>query len=137
MLPVETLTIRSTELQIKLTNPLFKLAFKRQLMPDVRNEKGYISTQVNLVKIGSLWLATVPGELLPRLGLALKASLRQAGACVAGIIGLANDELGYILPADDFRYPLNPLKPGGHYEETMSISKDIGSKVIYALRTLL
>ena len=46
---------------------------------------------------------------------------------MAGVICLANDELGYILPAEDFRFPLNPFKPGKHYEETNSISKEIGT----------
>jgi len=135
--PVETLDVQTAEVRVRLTNLLFKLAFKRQLMPDVRDKKGTVSMQVNLVKIGPLWLATVPGELLPKLGLALKASLREAGAGVAGVIGLANDEVGYLLPEEDFRYPLNPFNPGKHYEETMSLSKDAGSIVIGALQSLL
>lgn len=137
MLPVKTLTVQSAQVQIRLTNLLFKLAFKRRLIPDTRNKNGRVITQVNLVRLGPLWLATVPGELLPRLGLALKASLRAAGAGVAGVIGLANDELGYILPEEDFRYPLNPFRPGAHYEETMSLSKEVGPKVMAALWSLL
>ncbi len=99
-------------------------------------KKGDIITEVNLIKIGPLWLATIPGEMLPKPGLALKASLREAGAGIAGIIGLANDELGYILPKEDFRYPLNPLNPGKHYEETMSVSKEMGAKVVEAVKSL-
>jgi hypothetical protein len=137
VLPFGTLVVQSTEVQVKLTNLLFKLAIKRKLMPDVRDSKGCITTQINLVKVDPLWLATVPGELLPKLGLALKAKMRQAGAGVMGVIGLANDELGYILPEDDFRYPLNPFKPGKHYEETMSLSKSVGSKVMNAFQSLL
>jgi hypothetical protein len=127
---------RKKEIQVRLTNILYKIAFMRKLLPDVR-VKGRVTTEVNLIKIGDLWLATVPGELLPKLGLALKASLTEAGAQVAGVIGLANDELGYILPKDDFKYPLNPLNPGAHYEETNSVSKDIGPKVMEAILTLL
>jgi hypothetical protein len=137
ILPAEALAVRSAEVPVRLTNPLFKLAFQQQLMPDLRDKTGRIHTQVNLVKVGPLWLATVPGELLPKLGLALKASLQQAGAGVAGVIGLADDELGYILPAEDFRYPLDPFNPGKHYEETMSISKEVGPKVMDALASLL
>ena len=82
-------------------------------------------------------MATVPGELLPKLGLAIKDKLRAAGAQVTGIIGLANDELGYILPKEDYRYPFNPLNPKDHYEETMSISKEIGPKLMEAVDELL
>ncbi len=130
------ISIQKKEIKVKLTNILYKIAFKRKLLPDIR-VKGRISTEVNLVKIGELWLATIPGEMLPKLGLALKAGLREAGAKVAGVIGLANDELGYILPIEDFKYPLNPLNPGAHYEETNSIGKTIGPKVMDAVLSLL
>ena len=130
------ISFQKKEIQVKLTNILYKIAFMRKLLPDVR-VKGRVTTEVNLIKIGDLWLATVPGEMLPKLGLALKTSLREAGAKVPGVIGLANDELGYILPAEDFKYPLNPLNPGAQYEETNSISKEIGPKVMDAMRSLL
>jgi hypothetical protein len=133
---LSAISFQKKEIQVKLTNILYKIAFKRKLLPDVR-VKGRVTTEVNLIKIGDLWLATIPGEMLPKLGLALKASLSEAGAKVPGVIGLANDELGYILPAEDFKYPLNPLNPGAHYEETNSISKEIGPKVMDAVRSLL
>ncbi|MBN8655059.1 MAG: neutral/alkaline non-lysosomal ceramidase N-terminal domain-containing protein [Anaerolineae bacterium] len=134
------LTVVSSEKRIikaKLTNILYKLAFGRKLLPDVRDQKGCLTSEVNLIKIGGLWLATVPGELLPKLGLQLKAWMKEAGAQVTGVIGLANDEMGYILPVEDFKYPLNPFKPGKHYEETNSIGKDIAPKVMGGLKELL
>jgi hypothetical protein len=131
-----TVSLRKQEIKVKLTNILYKIAFKRKLLPD-RRVKGWLTSEVNLIKIGDLWLATVPGELLPRLGLALKANLREAGAKVAGVIGLANDELGYILPRADFKYPLNPFNPGKHYEETNSVGKEIGPTVMEAVRSLI
>jgi hypothetical protein len=122
---------------VKLTNILYKMAFQRQLLRDARDAQGKIISEVSLVRIGDLWMAAVPGELLPKLGLKLKAGLRKAGAGVAGIIGLANDELGYILPVEDFRYPLNPLKPGKHYEETNSIGKGMAPAVMRAVEDLI
>jgi hypothetical protein len=133
----EVVSIKKKELAAKLTNPLYKVAFWRNLLPDIRNKKGQIETEVNLIKIGGLWLATVPGELLPKLGLRVKAQLLEAGASVAGVVGLANDEVGYILPEEDFKYPWNPFKPGKHYEETNSIGKEIAPKVMNALKELL
>jgi hypothetical protein len=103
----------------------------------VRGPQGKITSEINLIKIGPAWFATIPGELLPKLGLVLKAGMRAAGAQAAGVICLANDELGYILPAEDFRFPLNPFKPGKHYEETNSISKEMGPAVVEAVRSLL
>ena len=134
---VLVISLKKKGLAAKLTNPLYKVAFWRKLLPDIRNKKGQIETEVNLIKIGGLWLATVPGELLPKLGLRVKAQLLEAGAGVAGVVGLANDEVGYILPAEDFKYPWNPFKPGAHYEETNSIGKEIAPKVMAALSELL
>lgn len=131
------ISIEKRIIKAKLTNILYKLAFGRKLLPDVRDKSGYVTTEVNLIKIGGLWLATVPGELLPKLGLQLKAWMKEAGAQVTGVIGLANDELGYILPVEDFKYPWNPFKPGKHYEETNSIGKDIAPKVMDGLKELV
>ncbi len=72
-----------------------------------------------------------------KTGLSLKTQLLEAGAGVAGVIGLANDWLGYILPVEDFKYPWNPFNPGKHYEETNSIGKDIAPKVMSALKELM
>jgi len=131
------ISIETRIIKVKLTNILYKLAFSRKLLPDVRGKNGVVTTEVNLIKIGRLWLATVPGELLPKLGLQLKAWMAAVGAPVAGVIGLANDELGYILPVEDFKFPWNPFNPGGHYEETNSIGKDIAPGVMNALKEMM
>lgn len=124
-------------IHVKLTNPLFRLAIWRKLLPELRDRHGVVTSEVSLLMIDRLWLAAVPGELLPRLGLELKSTMQAAGAQVAGILGLANDELGYILPEEEFRYPINPFRPGQHYEETMSISKKIGPAVMETSFALL
>ncbi len=134
---LSVISVNKKEVKARLTNILYKLAFGRKLLPDVRDKKGYITSEVNLIKLGDLWFATVPGELLPKLGLQLKAWMKESGAKVTGVIGLANDELGYILPVEDFKYPWNPFKPGKHYEETNSIGKDIAPKVMNALQEII
>jgi len=136
-LPIPAISLQKREIKVKLTNPLYKLAFWRKLLPDMRDRKGFIQSEVNLIKIGDLWFAAVPGELLPKLGLHLKTRMLATGARVAAVIGLASDELGYMLPAEDFRFPLNPFKPGKHYEETNSIGRSIGPVVVDAIEALL
>jgi len=131
------LHFRQQVFSTKLQNPLFKIAIRRGLLPDPRDRSGKVTAEVNLIQIGACWFVTVPGELLPKLGLSIKRAMRAAGANVTGIIGLANDELGYILPREDFRYPLNPLNPKDHYEETMSISKKMGPNLMCAVDLLL
>ena len=134
---LSVISVAKKEIKARLTNILYKLAFGRKLLPDTRDKQGCIPTEVNLIRIGGLWLAPVPGELLPKLGLQLKAWMKAAGAQVTGVIGLANDELGYILPVEDFKYPWNPFKPGAHYEETNSIGKDITPKVMDAVKEMV
>jgi hypothetical protein len=133
----EVVSVQKKNIKAKLTNPLFKLAFSLKVLPDVRDKQGQVETEVNLVKIGGLWFATVPGELLPKLGMQLKAQMKAAGAQVAGVIGLANDEVGYILPVEDFKFPSNPFKPGRHYEETNSIGKGIAPAVMDGIASML
>ncbi|RPI32706.1 MAG: hypothetical protein EHM70_08255 [Chloroflexota bacterium] len=135
--PAPTSSIQRKEIKARLTNILYKMAFEQKLLQDVRDPEGFATSEVNLIKLGGLWLATVPGELLPKLGLQLKAWMKTAGAQVASVIGLANDELGYMLPAEDFKYPSNPFNPGKHYEETNSIGKDIAPKVMDALSEII
>jgi hypothetical protein len=127
----------SCEFAVPMENPVFQMAMEAGLLPSILDDDGAVTTEAGLLKIGPAWFASVPGELLPRLGLTLKADLRRAGAQVAGIIGLANDELGYILPQEDYVFPASPFEPGDHYEETMSIGPQIGPRLLSALRALL
>ena len=109
-----------------MTNPLFRMAMEAGLLPNLINDDETITTEANLLRIGPAWLLGVPGELLPKLGLAFKAEMREAGAGTGAVAGLTNDELGYILPQEDYLYPDNPFDPGEHYEETMSIGPEAG-----------
>ena len=125
------------EYAVPMTNPLFQMASDAGLLPNLVDDTGAITTEANLLKLGPAWLFGVPGELLPKLGLAFKEEIRRAGAGFAAVTGLTNDELGYILPQEDFVYPDNPLEPGEHYEETMSIGPQAGPRLAEALRVLL
>ncbi|MDX1417140.1 MAG: hypothetical protein R3293_23240, partial [Candidatus Promineifilaceae bacterium] len=55
---------------------------------------------VRALALDDVLLFAVPGELLPKLGLNYRQMMKAAGAELTGIIGLANDELGYILPRE-------------------------------------
>ena len=48
------------------------------------------------------------------------------------LAGIAEDELGYILPDDEFVAPADYLNPGAQYEESMSIGPNTGSLVMAA-----
>jgi hypothetical protein len=127
-LAVQELHVSSLEFSIPLQNILFSMAMAAGLLPQITDDRNEAITEANLIILGNCWLATVPGELLPKLGLAMKQQLIEAGATVPGIVGLANDELGYILPADDFISPDDPFNPGAQYEESMSVSAEAGPR---------
>jgi hypothetical protein len=134
--PVQGLEHRRQEYTIPMTNPLFRMAMEAGLLPNLINDDETITTEANLLRIGPAWLLGVPGELLPKLGLAFKAEMREAGAGTAAVTGLTNDELGYVLPQEDYLYPDNPFDPGEHYEETMSIGPEAGPRLATAVKHL-
>ncbi len=135
--PIEGLEHSRREYTVPMTNPLFHIAIGAGLLTNLLDDGGAVTTEANLLKVGSVWLLGVPGELLPELGLAYKAGMREAGAKFPAIVGLTNDELGYILPHEVYVYPDDPFEPGEHYEETMSIGPEAGPHLTMALRDLL
>ncbi len=121
---------------VELVNPLYQLAMEMSIVDDVEWRNQMAVTEVSLTRIGDLALAGVPGELLPKLGLQLKERLRAKGVRVPIIVGLANDELGYILAPEDFITPADYFDPGKQYEESMSVGPDLGPAIMGALQHL-
>lgn len=80
-----------------------------------------IFTQVAAVKIGSVVIASIPGEARPDIGLRVKTA---TGAPHPIFIGLGNDELGYILPLDGFSDPMYV------YEPEMSTGKNSNLQIV-------
>ncbi len=138
--PFETepgFTFLRREYEIPLQSLLLEQAIQGGLLSGVLARDNRIQTETSLLRIGPAWLALVPGELLPALGLEIKRRMHLAGAKITAIIGLANDELGYILPDEAYNYPPDPFTPGEHYEETMSVGPTAGSALLSSLTTLI
>ena len=66
-----------------------------------------------------------------------KPAANGGSARVTAVVGLANDELGYILPQNEFTFPENYLVPGGSYEESMSVGPQIGPNLTATLQKLM
>jgi hypothetical protein len=123
---------RRTTFSLPTSNPLFKQAagmLRRRGL-----EEGQLTTSCAYIDLGPAQIITIPGELLPRLGFELKAALPGPVRVLAGI---AEDELGYILPDDEFVAPADYLNPGAQYEESMSIGPNTGSLVMAAATELI
>lgn len=58
-----------------------------------------VSTQMNLVNVGTAQILTIPGEALPNLGFYLKRNMKTDQPF---LFGLTNDAFGYILTKEDF-----------------------------------
>jgi len=125
-----------TDIVVRLINPIYQLGAEMGLVPQPETRNDGVVTEVSMIRIGDVALACLPGELLPELGLQLKADLRAGGVRVPAIVGLADDEVGYILPKEDFVEPADYLDPGKQYEESLSIGPDIGPAVMAAVRAL-
>ena len=138
------------EFYLELANILFCLGGLIKLMPRDRYATGEgpiglsVKTEMNYIEIDDVHILTVPGELFPELQIGGYLSAEEAS--MGGpemnprplrelakddnliVFGLGNDELGYLLPPND--YMLDPVKPfieqpkdqfgRKHYEETNS-----------------
>ena len=134
---------------------------EREVFEDPRTMVQEIETEMSLIELGPIHMLTVPGELLPELavggydgsrinapGVPLNAEDNPNPPDVANapkgpyikdrmsstyrwIIGLANDELGYIIPEYDFQLgapqPWVDEADGDHYEETNSLGPNMAS----------
>ena len=111
-----------------------------------------VKTELTLLKLDGLTIALLPGELFPELltGEAygdanpdavnpkpLRDIAAEYGLGQLLIIGLANDELGYIVPPSDFLlnektpYLARTMDKRGedHYEETNSVGPECASRL--------
>jgi len=115
------------EVKLPLENNGFKILMGAKIL-DGHTVDGMIVTEVWRVDVGPLTWLTIPGEILPKPALALKAKMPGEFPM---IIALGNDELGYILDPEDFdtkRYA---------YEKSMSVGKETWPILFAAATDLL
>ena len=117
-------SIERARIEVPLTNPRFallqKLTGRRQLV------EGRVVSELAHLRLGDADIITIPGELLPEVSFEV---LERMDGYPRMIVGLVNDELGYMIPGYDFR--------AGEYEESMSVGPAIGPMVKDAAIRLL
>jgi len=62
-------------------------------------DEGRVSTQLNLINLGTAQILTIPGEALPNIGFYLKRKMHGEHHM---LFGLTNDGFGYILTKVDW-----------------------------------
>ncbi|MBQ8495812.1 MAG: neutral/alkaline non-lysosomal ceramidase N-terminal domain-containing protein [Clostridia bacterium] len=112
---------------------------------------GYtMKTELTLIRLGDLTLALLPGELFPELVIgtgedgdptALRELAAEYGVEELMIIGLANDEIGYIVTPSDYvldaDLPYVQEAEGEHYEETNSVGREAACALAKAFEKAL
>jgi putative sterol carrier protein len=114
------LAIQRAEVTIPLENEKFKQAAQAGIFSEPVLQTDAVTTEVMHVTLGPVEMVTIPGEALPNIGFQLKRHMKGNPKLV---IGLANDELGYILTEADYGLQLYS------YETSMSIGEKAGRVV--------
>lgn len=107
----------SKRLEVPLTNaewvPFFELDYSLR-----SPYRGRIITDMTYIQIGEAQFISIPGELLPEVSFEI---LEQMDGYPRILIGLGNDQLGYMVPPYDFRE--------GVYEEKTSVGPSMALQV--------
>ena len=87
----------SGDIKIKAMKKAVKIPIKQSLSPDriIDADKGknYLTTEIQVLRLGDVYLLGLPGEILVEVGLEIK---KKAGLENLVIISLSNDAVGYV-----------------------------------------
>jgi hypothetical protein len=128
------LIIRRTRFDLPFENPLFRQAHELGVLRPRHIQDGLMATECAYIDLGPAQILSIPGELLPQLGFTLQQAM--PGPCRI-LAGIADDEIGYILPDDEYVAPADYLTPGAQYEESMSLGPTTGSHMMAAALSLI
>jgi len=121
--PVERIEVRRRDVFSDFTSPALRIGRLSLAIPRAVYS-GQVRTTVGYLRVGDVEIATVPGEMEPGLAARIR---RDCGRPNLLILGLVDDELGYLLGERDAR------NPRFGYERLMSPSADCGERVLEAL----
>lgn len=128
----------SRRISFPVENLMFRVAIGMGVIPGGKHleysERGIarlletprVPSRLAAISIGPLRIATLPGELFPELAEPIRAHMKTGPKI---LLGLAGNELGYILPREQW----NPLD----YEESMSLGIETGPILVDALGEML
>ncbi len=93
------LFIASKTFRFPVDSELMRMIIDHSQMKLNISDDYVLSTQVNLVNVGTAQILTIPGEALPNIGYYLKRNMKTNHPF---LFGLTNDAFGYILTKEDF-----------------------------------
>lgn len=122
------IVVQRANVTIPMENEGFKQAAQAGLFPEIGLQNDQITTEVMHIRLGTAEMVTLPGEALPNIGFQLKRHMKGEPKLV---IGLANDELGYLLMEADYGLDLY------RYETSMSVGEKAGRLVVDKLMDMI
>lgn len=149
-----SLQMATVDFRVKLDNTLFKYYKFLGILGNESHQnllgQYFLQTQLSVIRIGHLTLALLPGEIFPELVYGplqpgdpqpLRKIAEGYGVEELLVVGLADDEIGYIVPPSDFvldpDLPYLQEAPGDHYEETNSVGPGCAAAVAEAFEKAL
>jgi hypothetical protein len=86
-------------LKLPVASPVMQYILKNSPFKYQTVDTGFVSTQLNLLNIGTAQVLTIPGEALPNIGYYIKRNMHTQNPF---LFGLTNDAFGYMLTKVDF-----------------------------------
>ena len=117
--PVATVGYWAQPIELASGNAMYRYIERRGLIEArARGPRGGWLTEAGCLVMGPMHLAVMPGEPTPAAGRMMQETLGAGGAQFAGVVGLGNDELGYLLTPTQFD------EPGFSYEVSVSPGRE-------------
>ena len=143
-------------IELPLGNVLFRLGIALGVIDWGYSSWGHLRTEVAALRIGNVSLVTIPGELYPEIAnggietpkegdfkLAVPIETPPLRSLMPGkykfVLGLANDELGYIIPKSEWdkEAPYLYDSPKAHYGEVNSTGPETAPIIHKTLKEML
>ncbi len=126
--PDAPITAERKVFEVPLENPRFRALVALKIFPKAEMHGNNLVTEVARITIGDAEFLTLPGEVLPNIGIYLKTLMKGRPKF---LLGLTGDELGYILTPED--YPLELYS----YEASVSVGSQLEPLMVQNLRQLM
>jgi hypothetical protein len=122
------IAVRRTPVRYPISTDMFRLIDKLKLPLVERSlARGAMESEVGVARLGALTMAACPGEPSPDIGFRARDLLKGEHRLV---LGLANDEVGYLLTREQFK------DKNYEYEAGVSPGPEAGDLTLQALRGL-
>jgi hypothetical protein len=142
-----TIQLNARTFRFKLSNPMFRLGAYLGVFRRSIKSLSFIRSEVDLFSIGPVWILTIPGEVYPEI---VNGSIENPDGAdfkidpveipsfrnlmkgqINFVIGLANDEVGYIIPKSqwDKKPPYTYGEKEAPYGEINSLGPETGPEM--------